>query len=667
MRSLQSRIAVAAAIAGTVVPVGATVGQDLVVVPVNGRMRVFEVADAKAKTAVAARLDMRVVRAGNGRIAVPDPANARIADRLGDAWTLSGRVLVRASDRQQVSKAAGLGLARVTPLSVAKGWYAIDAGSIESAATLAERLGGDPAIGTVELDATPPIELRSVPNDTLFGDQWHLSNAFTPGVDVRAPEAWALGYTGQGVVIGIIESNGFLTSHEDLAPNFDAFLSQSTSFTSDHMTQVAGVAAGAGNNGMGIAGTAYNATLAQRLIGSNSATASALSVLGNDIHIKNNSWGPSDDGRFDFPSPVVMDAIESAAVNGREGLGTIIVWAGGNGAGAEDRVDYDPYASSRYTIAVGAIADNNRRSSYSEPGASLLIGAYSNGGSRGITTTRASGGYTSSFGGTSAASPLAAGVVALMLDANPDLSWRDVQHILVETARVVDAGNESWVLNGAGRLVNEEYGYGLIDAFEAVSLAAAWEPVGPEVSATSGRVEINEALPDGNAIGVSRSFVVDGSVRIESVELILDVESTFLGELDISIVSPDGTVSVFSRERFDSTDDFNGDVFTSMRHWGERSDGVWTVRMADRRAGLAAVWEAAELRVHGTDAGAPPCSPADLAEPFGVLDLADIVAFTTAYQAQAPDGDFAPPTGVFDEADLTAFVQSFFAGCSSDD
>ena len=223
---------------------------------------------------------MRVVRAADGRLAAPDPGAARIADRLGDTWTLSDRVLVRAGDRRLVSRAAGLGLARVTPLAVSKGWCAIDAGSIGAASALAEKLARDAAVTAVELDATPPIEQRSAPNDPLYGQQWHLSNAFIPGVDVRAPEAWALGYTGAGVVIGIVESNGFLTGHEDLAPNYDAFLSQSTGFTSDHMTQVAGIAAGAGNNGSGVAGVAYDATRAQRLIGSNSATASALRALG---------------------------------------------------------------------------------------------------------------------------------------------------------------------------------------------------------------------------------------------------------------------------------------------------------------------------------------------------------------------------------------------------
>ena len=648
-----------ASLAGLSLGVTLACGSDIVAVPLGDRVEVFEVDNAKAKNAAAGRLDVRTSDILNGRLraAIPRPA------MLGAAWKLSDRVLVRASDRRLISKAAGLGLTRVMPIALSKGWYSIETGSIENAAALASKLRRLPGVRSAEVDVTPPFDLREIPNDALFGDQWHLLNMSDPGIDVRASEAWALGYTGLGVTIGIIESGGFKNDHEDLAPMFNAAISQPTTFTSSHMTQVAGVAAGFGNNGVGVAGAAYNAALAQRLIGSNFATASALTSFNDSIDIKNNSWGPSDDGRFDFPSNLILNAIETAANTGRAGLGEIIVWAGGNGNGSSDRVDYDPYASSRYTISVGAVGDDNVVADYSEPGASLLICAYSNGGSRGITTTQSNGGYTSNFGGTSAASPLAAGVVALMLDANPDLSWRDVQHILVDTSRVVAAADEGWIINGSGRLVNEFYGYGLIDALAAVTLAEDWEPVSQEISGSSGVVQVNMSVPDNSASGISIDVPVDDTVRIESVEVVLSVQAGAVGDLDIRLVSPDGTASQLSRSRIDPQDNFVNTVFTSVRHWGERSDGIWNIRIADQREFNDTFWQSVEIRVHGTDAGPGPCATADMAEPFGILDLADTLVFVVAFQTEDASADFAAPFGVFDEKDIGAFVTTFINGC----
>ncbi|MBZ0171342.1 MAG: proprotein convertase P-domain-containing protein, partial [Phycisphaerales bacterium] len=272
--------------------------------------------------------------------------------------------------------------------------------------------------------------------------------------------------------------------------------------------------------------------------------------------------------------------------------------------------------------------------------------------------------YTFNFGGTSAASPLAAGVVALMLEANPGLTWRDVQHVLVESARVVDAGDERWSVNGDGRLVNEAYGFGAVDALAAVTLAEVWTTVAPETTVSSGVVEVNEPIPDGTPEGVSRDVFIDESIRIESVELVINARSDYIGDLAISVLSPDGTLSTLTRQRLaDSQDDLIDTLFTSVRHWGEQSGGTWRVHVADHRAGIAGVWEDFELRLHGVALGAGPCAPVDLVEPFGLLDLADLSAFVIAFLTGDPAADFAPPQGVFNEADITEFVLSFNIGC----
>lgn len=634
---------------------------EVIALPIAGRIEVFDIENSAAGLAQARRLDAKASSIRNGRIIALEGRRPAAFDGV---WTLTDRLLVRASDAAAVQRAVADPAARIDRFPGVDGWFTVDAGRIDRASEIAVRLLSDPAVESVEVDAHAPIATRGLPGDPLFNMQWHLHNTIFPGVDANVAPVWDAGYTGAGVTICIVEGNGFQTDHPDLAPNFNADISPATAFASSHMTSVAGVAAAVANNGIGVVGSAYGADLSQALIGSTFQIIQALNLRNDANDIKNNSWGPIDNGTIDFVSPLVTDTLAGAATTGRGGLGVVFVWAGGNGQNASDRVDYDPYASSRYTIAVGAIGDDEIQANYSEPGSSLLVCAHSNGGSLNITTTNSGSGYTFNFGGTSAASPLAAGVVALMLEANPGLTWRDVQHILVESARLVDPGDEAWSVNGDNRLVNEAYGFGAVDALAAVTLAEAWTNVEPETGISTGVVAVNEPIPDGPAEGVERTVFIDESVRIESVELIINAQTNFIGDLEITLTSPDGTRSVLSRQRFtDGQDDLVDALFTSVRHWGERSEGLWTVRVADRREAIPSVWEDFEIRVHGVAQGSGPCAPFDLAEPFGLLDLADLSAFVIAFLTGDPAADFAPPAGQFDEQDIAEFVLQFNQGC----
>ena len=161
---------------------------------------------------------------------------------------------------------------------------------------------------------------------------------------------------------------------------------------------------------------------------------------------------------------------------GRNGKGSIFVWASGNGRMNGDESNYDELANSLYTICVGASDWNGTVAAYSEAGTNVMVNAPSgnffflNGGKwlsmSTITTTDRLGftGYSTTdcqtqFSGTSASCPLAAGVVALILQANPNLTWRDVQHILIATAEKTDLKHPEWRANGAGLLYNRFYGY----------------------------------------------------------------------------------------------------------------------------------------------------------------------------------------------------------------
>jgi len=472
---------------------------------------------------------------------------------------------------------------------------------------------------------------RLIPNDPLFSQQWHLRNTGqsggTAGEDIRVTTAWDR-FRGSGVVIGIVD-DGLQSTHPDLSGRYVSSLSYDFNGNDtnpapgagdDHGTAVAGIAAATGNNGIGVSGVAPAASLAGlRLVAAATTDAEEAEALNHrmqDIHIYNNSWGPDDTGdNLEAPGPFTLAALQNGVENGRGGLGSIYVWAAGNGLEAKDNVNYDGYANSRYTIAVTAVDDDGRQAYYAEPGAPILVAAPGGGRTADITTTDrtgsagyASGDYATDFGGTSAATPVVSGVVALMLEANPELSWRDVQHVLVESARKNHAVDAGWSLNGAGKWVNHRYGFGMVDATAAVSMAETWTPVGAEVSAASGTINVGRSIPDNSVTGITSSFTVGGDISVEWVEVVLSASHTYRGDLEVILVSPSGTQSVLAETRSDAGANYSNWRFTSARHWGEEAAGAWSLRVADRSSGDTGSFNSWSLNVYGTGrvAGPPP-------------------------------------------------------------
>ena len=189
------------------------------------------------------------------------------------------------------------------------------------------------------------------------------------------------------------------------------------------------MAAARGHNGRGVSGAAPEATLVgYRLISSaptDEMEASALTTNNHAVHIKSNSWGPDDDGKtVKGPGVLTTLALSNAAATGRGGLGTLIVWAGGNGGGASDNANNDGYVNSPYTLAIAAVTENGTQPWYGEPGACLIAAAPGGGGEVDILTTDLMGNdgdnyagagselsdvnYTQLFKGTSASAPLMA-------------------------------------------------------------------------------------------------------------------------------------------------------------------------------------------------------------------------------------------------------------------
>ncbi|MBU8539653.1 S8 family serine peptidase [Falsiroseomonas tokyonensis] len=482
------------------------------------------------------------------------------------------------------------------------------------------------------------------PSDPLFADQWHLDGSALGTVDLNVLPAWA-DYTGRGVRIAVIDTS-IEATHPDLAPNYDASLElpddpvRLPDASSNHGTATAGLIAAA-RNGIGSVGVAYDARITQ------------LPILANDTGLHGQTR--VDDvfdalSRFDVAAHVwalsfpftagsessgwtrMHEGLAHSVVEGRDGLGTVSVVSSGNDrrGGPEADANMSGIAASRFVIAVGAVGKDGEVARYSNPSAALLVVAPSSASFAGdITTTDRTGpaGYGGGdwfggFGGTSTSGPLVAGVVALMLEANPDLGWRDVQDILALSAR--HAGHaiggsptspeqNPWRINGAGDWngggmhFSNDYGFGLVDAHAAVRLAETWRAPA-RTSANEMTLAANwrgsQVVPDNDPMGFSFSFEITGAMRVEQVSLRADIVSGIASQVDIRLVSPDGT-------RMDLAPNSGGSViykpwtFGAAGFRGESATGTWRVEIRDERAG-------APLTVRSLDLGL-----------FGAADSAD--------------------------------------------
>src|SRR5688572_23375752 len=379
------------------------------------------------------------------------------------------------------------------------------------------------ALGVLSLDRRGAAAPAPLAADALLEQQWYLKSRSQEvgGANVRA--AWASSL-GAGVVIGIVD-DGLQYAHPDLAPNYLAAASWDFNTndadpqplsTAGHGTSVAGIAAARGDNTIGVSGVAPHASLAGlRLtagVPTDAQEASAFNFQPSVIDILNNSWNPSDNGTtMKAPGPQAIAARQSAVTTGRNGNGRIFVWSSGNGRLAGDDCNFDGYANSRFAIAVGASTDAAVQMPSSESCSALVVLGPSGGGSRALTTTDLigtpgydSGDYTSAFGASTtgamtAAAPTVSGTVALMLARNPNLTWRDVQHILRRTSVRILPADAGWTTGAFPH--NERLGFGLLDAKAAVDLAGQWANVAAEEALPPVTRTLNWAIPDINNNG----------------------------------------------------------------------------------------------------------------------------------------------------------------------
>jgi len=399
---------------------------------------------------------------------------------------------------------------------------------------------------------------------------------------------------------------------------------------------------------------------------------SAASPNSTDVSIFNQSWGTTN--AVDVPvDPTVEGQYAYGTSTLRGGKGALYVKSAGNGFGAYgvaycggattigiscQNANFDPDNTLPYNIVMGALNAKGVKSSYSTAGSALwagtpggeyglnaavagagfTAGAYDpamvttdiSGCAAGFSQTNASGptgslfnqggtnlgginsncNYTNIMNGTSSASPMMSGTIALVLEANPALTWREVKDILAKTTIQVDTARagvtvalsdgsyvaeQPWITNAAGYKFHNWYGFGAVNASAAVNMAKSYVSGSLGTFANTGWIAgtlpATTTVPDNSVAGVSATFTVpavgvSGTVEALQVQVTTSATGGYTGDLGIELVSPSGTKSILKniKDGFNGNN-LNGMVLASNAFYGENSAGTWTIKVVDGWAG----------------------------------------------------------------------------------
>jgi subtilisin family serine protease len=335
-----------------------------------------------------------------------------------------------------------------------------------------EALQHNPNFEFAELDEIVAPDF--VPNDPWYPNEWHLQK-------IQAPQAWDISKGSSNVIIAILDT-GVDGTHPDLAPNlvpgwnfYDN--NADTSDVAGHGTPVAGTAAAAGNNSIGVAAVAFNCRIMPLRVSDptgyalNSTIASALTYAADHAaRVANISYKVTD-----------SSTVTSAAQYFQSKGGVTSVSAGNDGI-------FDTAKDNPYVLTVSATTADDILTSWSCTGNNVDLAAPG----QGIMTTVRGGGYGNAAG-TSVSAPIVAGAAALLISANPSLSAPQVQDLLKQTAD--DLGSSGW---------DTSYGYGRVNAYKALLAATGGSSTTPS----------DTAPPTANIIAPSNGSTLSGTVNV---------------------------------------------------------------------------------------------------------------------------------------------------------
>ena len=474
---------------------------------------------------------------------VETPPGARVAAMLQPelpAWRVDDAAqTVNLTSRLSLRLAVGAdvqsfvaGTRLVVAREFAPQWFILQAPDAWTAAREAERLAALPTVLAAHpvrrFPMRPSGPYAPRPDDRLIANQWNLENRDATGapvgLDLNVRAAWPFSQ-GAGVVVAIAD-NGVEISHpEFVVPatgqphyNFDSGNTNGAQLASSdiHGTAVAGYAVARGNNGTGISGVAPAAGLAawKMLASTEEQIGFMFQYMSNTVGVQNHSWLNSGSGLITH-SALAEAGLSNAITLGRNGRGILMTRASGNSREDAANANDQTYTADPRVITVAGARITGRVASYSTPGSSVLVAAPV--GDTGMnappTTDRvgSSRGYNAgvfylddsadyafnslSPQGTSFAAPQIAGLCALMLGVNSNLTIRDAQQILALSARHLDLADRDLATNGAGLRVSHNLGYGVPDAGLAVRLAQVWSNR-PPVATLTLVSNVTRTIPD---------------------------------------------------------------------------------------------------------------------------------------------------------------------------
>ncbi|PSR77612.1 hypothetical protein PHLCEN_2v7802 [Hermanssonia centrifuga] len=451
--------------------------------------------------------------------------------------------------------------------------------------------------------------------DPEFTKQWHLVNDDYPQHMMNVSALWEKGITGKGVITTLVD-DGLDYNSDDLAANFYAPGSHDYNdhtdlptpklFDDHHGTRCAGQIAAAKNDVCGV-GIAYDSKVAGVRILSGPISdideAASLNFGYQEAAIFSCSWGPPDDGRsMEGPGYLIKKAMVNGIQNGRGGLGSVFVFASGNGGRNGDQCNFDGYTNSIYSITVASVDFKGLHPDYSEACAANMVVAYSSGSGNYITTTDVGKNKCAhTHGGTSAAAPNAAGVFALALSVRPELNWRDMQHLCVQTAVKINPDDPDWETNAVGRHYSYKYGYGALNGVEFVNAAMEWESVKPQawlempaIQIADGTMDIFQSATGGETItqdGLTSTMQMTEDLleehnfeALEHITVKVWITHTRRGDVEVELVSPNGVKSILAAKRHGdgANTGYPGWTFSTVKHWDEDPVGEWTIRVSDQ-------------------------------------------------------------------------------------
>lgn len=226
--------------------------------------------------------------------------------------------------------------------------------------------------------------------------------------------------------------------------------------------------------------------------------------------------------------------------------------------------------------------------------------------------------YTSNFNGTSSAAPVTSGVIALLLEANPKLTWRDVKHILATTAHKVDesfpglhmqiAGQDylfesPWQTNAAGYHFHNWYGFGAIDTDAALAMARHNYQFLPQETVSNwllANIPTALAIPDGTKEGITSAMDFDQELLTETISIKVDIRHKMPGDLGLELTSPSGTKSiVLNVLNSNFSQNIDQIVFLSNAFYGENAKGTWTLRVIDGVKGVSGQLQSWSMKIQG--------------------------------------------------------------------